>query len=417
MSAGFEIILPFLRPIAPFLQDPDVSEIMVNAGGRVFVEHHGLVQEATGVHLAEKSLQVAVRNIARTLGDDVSEEQPILDARLPDGSRVAAVIPPCSLGGTTLTIRKFQSRFFTAEELVRIGTLTEDVLGQVRNAIDKRQNILISGGTSTGKTTLLNALAAFIPASDRIVIIEDTAELQVDKPNVVRFEARRAQRDLPAVTIRDLLKATLRHRPDRIIVGEVRGGEAYDLLQALNTGHAGTLSTIHANSASQALARLASCVLQAGVELPYVAIRQQIGDAISLLLQLDRRQGVTMCVRTVARSTIRRRWRSLRNGRAGDRCPILWRTSRQSHFTNRVGGTTMMNQQSRDDEGRKRMATIDDPWLSVRQAAMHAGVCEKTIRRAYLSRRVQYTRVGRAVRFRRAWIDEWVEKAQVTAVA
>ena len=134
MTAGFEIILPFLRPIAPFLQDPDVSEIMVNAGGRVFIEHHGLVQEAAGVQLAEKSLQVAVRNIARTLGDDVSEEQPILDARLPDGSRVAAVIPPCSLGGTTLTIRKFQSRFFTAEELVRIGTLTEDVLGQVRNA-------------------------------------------------------------------------------------------------------------------------------------------------------------------------------------------------------------------------------------------------------------------------------------------
>jgi pilus assembly protein CpaF len=134
VTAGFEIILPFLRPIAPFLQDPDVSEIMVNAGGRVFIEHHGLVQEAAGVQLAEKSLQVAVRNIARTLGDDVSEEQPILDARLPDGSRVAAVIPPCSLGGTTLTIRKFQSRFFTAEELVRIGTLTEDVLGQVRNA-------------------------------------------------------------------------------------------------------------------------------------------------------------------------------------------------------------------------------------------------------------------------------------------
>jgi pilus assembly protein CpaF len=292
VSAGFEIILPFLRPIAPFLQDPDISEIMVNAGGRVFIEHQGLVQEATGVQLAEKSLQVAVRNIARTLGDDVSEEQPILDARLPDGSRVAAVIPPCSLGGTTLTIRKFQSRFFTADELVRIGTLTADVLGHVREAIEARQNILISGGTSTGKTTLLNALAAFIPADDRVVIIEDTAELQVDKPNLVRFEARRAQRELPAVTIRDLLRATLRHRPDRVIVGEVRGGEAYDLLQALNTGHAGTLSTIHANSASQALARLASCVLQAGVELPYVAIRQQIGDAVSLLLQLDRRQGV-----------------------------------------------------------------------------------------------------------------------------
>jgi pilus assembly protein CpaF len=288
---SFDLILPFLRPIAHLIQDPDVSEIMVNGGGRVFLERHGHVEEAEGVQLAEKNLQVAVRNIARTLGDDVSEEQPILDARLPDGSRVAAVIPPCSLGGTTLTIRKFQSRFFTADELVRIGTLTEDVLEQVRDAIETRQNILISGGTSTGKTTLLNALAAFLPATDRIVIIEDTAELHVDKPNVVRFEARRAQRDLPAVTIRDLLKATLRHRPDRVIVGEVRGGEAYDLLQALNTGHAGSLSTIHANSASQALARLTSCVLQSGVELPYQPVRRMIAEAVHLVVHIERRRG------------------------------------------------------------------------------------------------------------------------------
>jgi pilus assembly protein CpaF len=292
MNPGFEIILPFLRPIAALMQDPDVSEIMVNAGGRVFVEYRGQVEEASGVRLAEKSLQVAVRNIARTLGDDISEEQPILDARLPDGSRVAAVIPPCSLGGTTLTIRKFQSRFFTASELVRAGTLPADALDRVRAAIDSRQNVLISGGTSTGKTTLLNALAAFLPSDDRIVIIEETAELQVDKPNIVRFEARRAQRDLPAVTIRELLRATLRHRPDRIIVGEVRGGEAYDLLQALNTGHAGTLSTIHASSAQQALARLTSCVLQAGVDLPYQAIRCQIADLVNVVLHLDRRRGV-----------------------------------------------------------------------------------------------------------------------------
>jgi pilus assembly protein CpaF len=297
---SFDIILPFLRPIAHLIQDPDVSEIMVNGGGRVFLERQGQLEEAEDVHVVERNLQVAVRNIARTLGDDVSEEQPILDARLPDGSRVAAVIPPCSLGGTTLTIRKFHSRFFTVDELVRIGTLPLNVLQPVRDAIEKRQNILISGGTSTGKTTLLNALATFLPRSDRIVIIEETAELQVDKPNVVRFEARRAQSSLPAVTIRDLLKATLRHRPDRIIVGEVRGGEAYDLLQALNTGHAGTLSTIHANSAAQALARLASCVLQAGVDLPYQAIRVQEADAINLVLHLDRvdgRRAVTELVR------------------------------------------------------------------------------------------------------------------------
>jgi pilus assembly protein CpaF len=268
-----------------------VSEIMVNGSHRVFVERHGLVCEVADVHVDERNLRVAVKNIARALGDDVSEEQPILDSRLPDGSRVAAVVPPCSLGGTTLTIRKFQTHFFTAEELVRIGTMTAAILETLRLAIAEGKNILISGGTSTGKTTLLNALAAFLPIEDRIVVIEDTAELQIDRSNLVRFEARREQAGWPAVTIRDLLRATLRHRPDRIIVGEVRGGEAFDLLQALNTGHAGTLSTIHANSAEQALARFASCVVQSGVELPYQAVRYQIADAINLVLHLGRRRG------------------------------------------------------------------------------------------------------------------------------
>lgn len=288
---SFDVILPFLRPIAHLIEDADVSEIMVNGSRRVFIERHGLLHEVADVQIDERNLRVAVQNIARTLGDDVSEEQPILDSRLPDGSRVAAVFPPCSLGGTTLTIRKFQTRFFTAEELVRIGTMTAAVLETLHTAIVDGRNVLISGGTSTGKTTLLNALAAFLPVDDRIVVIEDTAELQIDRPNLVRFEARRAQAGWPAVTIRDLLRATLRHRPDRIIVGEVRGGEAFDLLQALNTGHAGTLSTIHANAADQALARFASCVVQSGVELPYQAVRYQIADAIDLVLHLGRRQG------------------------------------------------------------------------------------------------------------------------------
>jgi pilus assembly protein CpaF len=288
---SFDVILPFLRPIAHLITDPDVSEIMVNGASRIFVEQQGLVREVEGVRLDERNLRVAVKNIARALGDDVSEEKPILDSRLPDGSRVAAVFPPCSVGGTTLTIRKFQTRFFTAEELVRIGTMTPEVLLTLKAAITDGKNVLISGGTSTGKTTLLNALAAFLPADDRVVLIEDTAELQLDRRNIVRFEARREQTGLPAVTIRDLLRATLRHRPDRIIVGEVRGGEAFDLLQALNTGHAGTLSTIHANTADQALARFASCVVQSGVELPYQAVRYQIADAINLVLHLARRPG------------------------------------------------------------------------------------------------------------------------------
>ena len=288
---GFELILPFLRPIERLILDERISEIMVNGSGRVFIERDGDLSEVPDAVLTEKNLQVAVRNIARALGDEISEEQPLLDSRLPDGSRVAAVIPPCSIGGTTLTIRKFHSHQFTAEELVRIGSLTADSLRQLRQAIADRRNILISGGTGTGKTTLLNALAAFIADQERIVIIEDTAEIQLDKPNLVRFEARREQPGLPAVAIRDLVRATLRHRPDRILLGEVRGGEAFDLLQALNTGHSGTLSTIHANSAQQAITRLTGCVLQAGVELPYAAIRSNIGDAVNLLLHIERRQG------------------------------------------------------------------------------------------------------------------------------
>jgi pilus assembly protein CpaF len=286
---SFEIILPFLRPIAHLIEDPTVTEIMVNGSGRVFIERDGRLELAAGVTVRERNLRVAVRNLARVLGDDISEEQPLLDARLPDGSRVAAALPPVSLGGTTLTIRKFQSRHFTADELVRIGTLSTTDLALIRQAIEARDNILISGGTGTGKTTLLNALTAFLPVGDRVVLIEDTAELQLEAPNLVRFEARREQPGLPAVTIRDLLRATLRHRPDRILVGEVRGGEAFDLLQALNTGHSGTLSTIHANSADQALRRFTSCVLQSGVDLPYAAIRHGIADCVQVLVHLERR--------------------------------------------------------------------------------------------------------------------------------
>ncbi|HEX2453124.1 MAG TPA: ATPase, T2SS/T4P/T4SS family [Vicinamibacterales bacterium] len=288
---SWDVIIPFLRPIESFLRDPDVSDVMVNGTGAVFVERDGQMRQVADVAIPEKSLQVAVRNIARVLGDDISEECPLLDARLPDGSRVAAVFPPCSIGGTTLTIRKFQSKRYTVEELVRVGTLTTDLLDRMREAVGSRQNILISGGTGTGKTTLLNALAAFIPDEERLVVIEDTSEMQIDKPNLVRLEARRERPDLRAVTMRELLKATLRLRPDRILLGEVRGEEAFDLLQALNTGHAGTLSTIHANSGREGLSRFTTCVLQSGVSLPYRAVRRSIAESVNLLVYLSRRQG------------------------------------------------------------------------------------------------------------------------------
>jgi pilus assembly protein CpaF len=289
---GFETILPFLRPLESFILDDSVSEIMVNGAGHVFIERAGVLEEVPGIHLTEQSLMVAVKNIARRLGSDISEEKPILDSRLPDGSRVAAVIPPCSLCGVTLTIRKFTARRFNMEDLIRTGTLDESLARHLEGYVRARKNILISGGTGTGKTTIVNILGKFIGDDERILLIEDTAEIQLAQPNLVRFEARQAQNGLPAVTIRDLLKASLRHRPDRIILGEIRGGEAFDLLQLLNTGHSGTLSTIHANSAKQGLSRFTSCVLQSGIELPYRAIKTNIADSLNVVIQLERRRGL-----------------------------------------------------------------------------------------------------------------------------
>jgi pilus assembly protein CpaF len=288
---GFELILPFLRPIQHLILDPDISEIMVNGPERIFIEKAGYLQAVPDVKLTAASLMVAVKNIARRLGDDISEAKPILDSRLPDGSRVAAVIPPCSIHGVALTIRKFNSHRFKMKDLIEVGTLTTELAAQLEDYVAQRKNILICGGTSSGKTTLANILAEFIPDHERIVLIEDTAELQIQKENVLRFEARREQNGLPAVTIRDLLKATLRHRPDRIILGEIRGGEAFDLLQLLNTGHSGTLSTVHANSAPQGISRFTTCVLQSGIEMPYRAIKTNIADSLNVIIQIERRPG------------------------------------------------------------------------------------------------------------------------------
>lgn len=287
---SFDLILPYLRPIAPFVLDPEVSEIMANGPDAVFIERDGVLSRVDGVVLDERHLQTAVKAIARLLGDDVSEDRPILDARLPDGSRVAAVLPPCSLGGTTLAIRKFQRRW-SCDALIEAGTITDGCVHAVRNALGQRQNVLISGGTGSGKTTLLNALIALIPEDERILVIEDTAELVCARQNIVRLEAKRDQIGVPAVTVRDLLRASLRLRPDRIVVGEVRGGEAFDLLQALNTGHGGSLSTLHANSAPAALDRFASCVLQSGIDMPFSAVRRAISDAIDVVLHVDRQRG------------------------------------------------------------------------------------------------------------------------------
>jgi pilus assembly protein CpaF len=287
---SWDLIRPFLRPIEPLLVDPEVTDILVN-GPRVFAERAGCLREVPGVTIPEKTLQVAVRNIARILGDDVSEAQPLLDARLPDGSRVAAVLPPSSVGGTTLAIRKFITRHFDAEELVRVGTMTPPMRDCLQSAIRDRLNVLVSGRTGAGKTTFLNAMTGFIDDDERVVVIEDTTELQVAKANVVRLEARREQPGLPAVTMRQLLRATLRLRPDRIVVGEIRGEEAFELLQALNTGHRGTLSTTHANSAAESLERFAMCVLMSEVRLTHHSLARQIGLGLQMLVHLDVHHG------------------------------------------------------------------------------------------------------------------------------
>src|SRR5271154_2618886 len=281
----------FLKPIEHLILDDSISEVMVNGPDHIFIEKAGFIEPVQGIHLGEKSLMVAVKNIARRLGDDISEAKPILDSRLPDGSRVAAVIPPCSLNGVTLTIRKFNTRHFGIEDLIQAGTLERWLANQLETYVLGRKNILIAGGTGTGKTTLLNILGRFIPSDERILLIEDTSEIQMDHDNLVRFEARQPQNGLPAVSIRDLLKAALGHRPDRIVLGEIRGGEAFDLLQLLNTGHSGSLSTVHATSAKQGLARFTSCALQSGVELPYRAIKSNIGDSLHVVIQIERRPG------------------------------------------------------------------------------------------------------------------------------
>ena len=287
---SFRLIAPFLRPVMGLLEDDSVSEVMVNPDA-VFVERDGRLEAVAGIVPDPKQVRQAALAIARSQGDDISPERPLLDTRLPDGSRVAAALPPCSFGGPMLTIRKFARQRRTLDDLARAGSVPAAVARAVRLAVDRRRNILVSGGTGTGKTTLLAAISQLIPMDERVVTIEDTVELQLKRPNLIRFEARRATDSVPAVTVRDLVRAALRHRPDRIILGEVRGGEAWDLLQALNTGHDGSLSTLHASSAANALKRCTSCVLQAGIGLPWEAVQDLVGDVIDLVLHLERRAG------------------------------------------------------------------------------------------------------------------------------
>lgn len=281
----FELILPHLPPrLQEAILSPDYSEVCVNEDGRVFVEAAGsnTMLELAGIAQTQVQLRNAVNTIARILARrEADETNPILNTRLPDGSRVAAMVPPVT-EGIVLTVRKFRPNWFTLGELLANGTISSAFYDQLIDAVERRENILISGPTGSGKTTLVKALLDLIPQEERILLIEDTAELPLERPNHVRFTARED------VSIRDLLKASLRHRPDHIIVGEVRDGAAYDLLQALNTGHAGSISTLHASSGAHALNRRARLALLADTGLPFTSIQSEIADAIQHVAHIER---------------------------------------------------------------------------------------------------------------------------------
>jgi pilus assembly protein CpaF len=291
-------------PITRYLQDPSISEIMVNGKDIIYVEREGKLTLSNSFFLNEETLRATIDRMVSRVNRRLDESAPFVDARLPDGSRVNAIIPPVSLSGPCLTIRKFREEPYSLEELIDIGTLTRDSAEYLRDAVVRRRNIIISGGTGSGKTTLLNALSQFIPDGERIVTIEDAAELRLMKPHVVQLEARPPNIEgAGAITIRDLVRNSLRMRPDRIVVGECRGGEALDMLQAMNTGHDGSITTGHANSPRDMLRRLETMVLLSGVEIPVRAIREQIASAIDIIVHTCRMGDGGRAVTSIAEAT------------------------------------------------------------------------------------------------------------------
>jgi pilus assembly protein CpaF len=276
-------------PLEPYLRDTDVSEIMVNGHDQIYIERAGRLYPAATAFADEAHLRRTIDKIVARVGRRVDEASPMVDARLPDGSRVNAVVPPIALDGSLLTIRKFAADPFTAADLVSFGTMTPQAAELLRACVRARLNIVISGGTGSGKTTTLNVLSSFIPPDERIVTIEDAAELQLRQEHVLRLESRPPNlEDRGQITIRDLVRNSLRMRPDRIIIGEVRDAAALDVLQAMNTGHDGSITTVHANSPRDSLARLETMILMAGLDLPQRAVREQMASAIDLIIHQAR---------------------------------------------------------------------------------------------------------------------------------
>ena len=287
---SFEVIIPFLKPIKPLLESQTISEIMVNPDGSVWIEEKGQIHPLPEIYFDDGALQTGLEVIANRFGKKLDADSPILNLRLPDGSRMAAMIPPVVNPRPLVTIRKFTARDFTLADLIRVGMLAEEQAVDLTQAVRDGQNILIAGSTGSGKSTLLGVLADAIPEHERILLIEDTAELHIRKPHIVSTESQ-LDTHRSSVTFDDLLKAVLRHRPDRIIVGEVRGPEARTLLDAMNTGHRGTLATIHASSAEEAVHRLATLVMRASGSLRLATVEAEIERCLNFIVYISRRTG------------------------------------------------------------------------------------------------------------------------------
>jgi len=286
-----ETLLQFLTPIRPFLEDPGVSEVMINGPNQIFIEKKGQLHLTDARFESKEALAAALRNLAQFVGKSADEFRPILEGRLPDGSRVEAILPPASPDGPTVAIRRFFKDTLTVDKLISFGAMTEDSAVTLHALVASKLNVLVAGGTGSGKTSMLNALSSFIPVAERIVIIEDTRELQLQQPHVVQLEARPPDpKGRGQVTIRDLFKATLRLRPDRIVVGEIRGGEALDLIQAMTSGHGGCLSTLHATFPRDTLTRLETMAMMSDIDMPLVALRIQLASAVNIIVQTSRLQ-------------------------------------------------------------------------------------------------------------------------------